>query len=162
MSARFLCCGDRLRVGLGLAAIVGLNSLASSQVGYQGPSLNSVGPMVGTPEPTAAKPESKLWFNDKTWWASMWSASAQAVRIHRLNALDHTWVDTGVEIDVRPDSHSDTLQDTTKLYIASHEFSHGPGGDPGEPQLFLRYSYAAGAYTLDPGYPVAIGDSATE
>ena len=158
-SVRF---GDRLRAVLGLVVIVGLSTTLSSQVGYQGPALTGVGPSAGTPEPTASKPESKLWFNDRTWWGCLWSASAQAIRIHRLNALDHTWVDTGIEIDRRPDSHSDTLQDDTKLYISTHEFSHGAGGGSNDPQFFLRFSYAGGTYTLDPGYPVQIGDAATE
>jgi hypothetical protein len=145
-----------------VAAFIGLHSVVSSQVGHQGPPLQGVGPTVGVPEPTASKPESKLWFNDRSWWGSLWSSSAQAFRIHRLNALDHTWVDTGVEIDLRPDSHADALMDGSKLYIASHEHSHGPGGEPGNPQLLMRYSYAGGNYTLDAGFPVMIGDSATE
>lgn len=148
---------------LWLAGLLGLGSVVTAQdVGFAGPGMAGVGPTVGLPEPTASKPEDKLWFNDHSWWGSLWSAGSQAFHIHRLNALTHTWVDTGVEVDARPDSHGDALWDGTKLYIATHEFSHGPGGDPGDPQLLLRYSYAAGTYTLDPGFPVAIGDVATE
>lgn len=154
---------ERLPRGLWLAVLAGLNSLIIAQdVGRSGPVLSGVGPTVGKPQPTASKPESKLWFHDGSWWGSLWSAGSQAFHIQRLNSTTHAWVDTGVEIDARPDSHSDALWDGTKLYVATHEFSHGPGGDPGDPQLFLRYSYAAGNYTLDPGFPVVIGDVATE
>ena len=35
---------------------------------------------------TGEKPESKLWWNDGSWWASMWSQpSSAAYHIFRLN-----------------------------------------------------------------------------
>ncbi len=38
---------------------------------------------------TGSKPESKLWFNDNTWWASMWSAApTPGFYIYRLNTCD--------------------------------------------------------------------------
>ncbi len=135
--------------------------LVAQDVGYPGPSLAGAGPTIGNPSVTAARPESKLWFHDGSWWGSLWSADAQAFRIHRLAPGSHVWSDTGVAIEARPDSHSDALWNGTKLYIASHEFAQGAGG-PGHPILLLRYGYANGAFVLDPGFPVTIGDSATE
>ncbi|NOT31482.1 MAG: hypothetical protein HOP15_13625 [Planctomycetes bacterium] len=149
---------------LGLAALVGLGSaLAAQDVGYRGPSLAGSGPSVGFPSVTGSKPESKLWFHDGSWWGSLWSSTGLAFRIHRLDPLTHAWLDTGVTLDARPDSHGDALWDGTKLYFASHEFAVGVG-TPGALLLLSRFSYATATdtYSLDPGFPATIGDSATE
>jgi hypothetical protein len=116
--------------------------------------LAGAGPSIGSPSVTESKPESKVWFNDNIWWASLWSPGAQAFHIHRLNRVSHAWVDTGVLVDPRPDSHSDALWDGTKLYIATHEFATA-GGRPGDPLVLMRYSYAPATdtYTTDAGFP---------
>lgn len=153
-----------LRLGLSLLAVAGLGSaLAAQDIGYRGPSLLGSGPSVGNPSVTESKPQSKLWFNDGSWWGSLWSTSALAFHIHRLDLATHAWIDTGVAVEARPDSHSDALWTGTKLYIASHEFSTG-AGSPGDPLLVLRYSYDAGSdsYALDAGFPVEIGDTSCE
>ena len=139
-------------------------SAASAQdVGYKGPALLGSGPTTGVPNVTESKPESKVWHNDGFWWSSMWSDVALQFRIHRLNQATHAWVDTGIKVDSRRDSKSDALWDGTKLYIASHEFSVGPGA-PGRALLLMRYSYAPATdtYTLDAGFPLTIGDCRTE
>lgn len=149
---------------LRLAALVGLGSaLAAQDVGYRGPSLVGSGPSVGIPSVTASKPESKLWFHDGSWWGSLWSSTGLAFHIHRLDPLSHTWLDTGVALDARPDSHGDALSDGTKLYFASHEYATGVGV-PGALLLLSRFSYATATdtYSLDPGFPATIGDSTTE
>jgi len=146
-----------------LFTLASLQSGVSAQdVGFRGPSLTGSGPNVGNPSLTESKPQSKLWFNDGSWWGVLWSSSSLAFHIQRLNAA-HAWVDTGVAIDARPDSHSDALWDGAKLYVASHEFATG-GGSPGDPILVLRFSYnsATDTYSLDTGFPVTIGDSSTE
>ena len=132
--------------------------IAAQDIGYEGPGFTGAGAT-----PTEAKPESKLWFNDGFWWGSLWSTSASAYRIHRINFFSHTWVDTGVAIDSRPNSHGDALWDGTKLYIASHQFST-TGSSSGNPIRLYRYSYngAADTYSLDTGFPVTIGDYSTE
>lgn len=147
---------------LGVLVLLGTPSLAQD-VGYRGPSLAGSGPSVGSPSVTESKPESKLWFTDGHWWGSLWSASALAFRLHRLDPATHAWIDTGVAVESRPDSHSDALWDGNKLYVASHEFSTG-NGSPGDPLLVLRYSYsnATKSFSLDPGFPVTIGDTSTE
>ena len=151
-----------LSPALRLTALMGITTaLGAQDVGYVGPSLAGAGPTVGMPTVTESKPENKVWFNDNRWWAGMWSSTALAFRIHRLDPVTHNWLDTAVPIDARPDSHFDALPNGNKLYILSHEFSTGPG-KPGKPIVFLRYTYASGAYTLDAGFPMTIGDCATE
>jgi len=133
-------------------------ALAAQDIGFEGPQFS---PASSTP--TESKPENKLWFNDGFWWGSLWSTSASAFRIHRLNMTTHTWTDTGVAIDSRSGSHGDALWDGTKLYIATHQFVAN-GGASGNPIQLLRYSYntTADTYSLDTGFPVAIGDFSTE
>ena len=36
-------------------------------------------------DPTAEKPESKLWWNDGFWWGSLYNGSASAYHIYRLD-----------------------------------------------------------------------------
>ncbi len=138
-------------------------ALHSQDIGFMGPGLEGSGPSTGLPSVTESKPESKLWFHDGSWFGSLWSAPALAFHIHRLDPGTHEWLDTGVAIDSRPDSHSDALWDGSKLYIATHEFSVGVGS-PGEPLLILRFSYQAGrkSFVLDEGFPVQFGDASTE
>ena len=69
---------------------------ALQDAGHEGPSYH--GTDAG---PSGTKPESKLWFHDGSWWASLWSVDAQAYTIHELDAASETWIDTGVEIDRR-------------------------------------------------------------
>jgi hypothetical protein len=85
---------------------------AAGDVGYQDGSYSGSAP-------TAREPQSKLWFNDGSWWASMYSSAAGAVDIHRLNWATQTWVDTGVRIDERSKSAADTLWDGSKLYVVT-------------------------------------------
>lgn len=107
---------------------------------------------------TAEKPESKLWYNDGRWWATLFSPAAGAQRIHRLDPVTRSWVDTGVEVDARPRSRQDVLVDGSKLYIASRF-----GGTPAQNRL-LRYSYNSfgRTYALDAGFPVSIPGGGAE
>lgn len=116
--------------------------------------------------PTGSKPESKLWWNDGSWWAPMWSSSANAFDIFRLSADHQTWADTGVAIDNRGGTRADVLWDGAHLYVASHVFSTcgcSTSGS-GQPARLYRYSYDSGAktYSLDSGFPVSINDTASE
>jgi trimeric autotransporter adhesin len=132
---------------------------ATGDIGFEGPS--TVGAQTS---PTGEKPESKLWWNDGIWWASMWSQSAAAYHIFRLNTANQSWVDTGTVLDNRASSRADTLWDasTNKLYVASHIFS--TGSSSGSPARLYRYSYNAetDSYSLDSGFPVQIGNYKTE
>ncbi len=122
-----------------------------------------VGPVyTGASSPTASKPESKLWWNDGSWWGSLWDSVAKAYRIHRLDTSTQTWVNTGVTIDTRSSSKADALWDGTKLYVASHVYSTTPA--TGHPARLYRYSYnpVTKSYSLDSGFPATISDWRTE
>jgi Bacterial Ig-like domain len=122
---------------------------AVDDVGYRD---FSFGPFTG--DPTGQKPQSKLWFNDGTWWASMFNRSVEEYHIYRYDRGTHTWSDTGTLIDERNTSHADTLWDGSRLYVAtagasSTNSNHGA--------RILRYSYnpATRTYSLDPGFPLS-------
>jgi Bacterial Ig-like domain/Bacterial Ig domain len=128
---------------------------AAADVGYQDGGYSGSAP-------TAREPQSKLWFNDGTWWASMYSSSAGAVDIQRLNWATQTWSDTGVRIDERSSSFADTLWDGSKLYIVTgvsdQSLSCSPSTSGDNSIRILRFSYNASAktYSLDTGYPVTL------
>ena len=152
-------------VGLVAFLVVGLFSItapavvhaAPGDVGQAGPSFTGSGA-----DPTGTKPESKVWFNDGFWWASMYNSSASAYTIHRLSGT--TWTNTGVVIDDRETTHQDVLWDQAagKLYVASHVYSLSPAS--GNPARLYRFSYNAGTdtYALDGGFPQTINDYSSE
>lgn len=117
--------------------------------------------------PTSEKPESKLWWNNGYWWASMWSVAGNSYHIYRLNMATQDWEDSGVAIDDRFGSKADVLWDeaNNKLYVVSHLFTmigvSVPTGQRGE---LYRYSYNAGTntYSLDNGFPVEVNQGETE
>jgi PKD repeat protein len=139
----------------------GLISVSSTgSVGYQGGSTSGGGSAI-----TGEKPESKLWWNDGSWWASMFDATSQTYHISRLNRSTQTWVDTGTRIDNRPKSRSDVLWDGSHLYVASHVFASSSGtAAPGNPARLYRFSYNATTktYSLDAGFPTQISNYSTE
>src|ERR671915_781356 len=132
---------------------------APGDIGFEGPSSVGAGSA-----PTGSKPESKLWWNDGFWWASMWHAASGDFHIFRLDQGTQTWVDTGVALDDRPSTRADTLWDGAagKLYVASHRFSESPA--TGFPSRLYRFSYdaATNTYTRDSGFPVLINNFRTE
>jgi hypothetical protein len=105
---------------------------------------------------TGEKPESKLWYHDGRWWGTLYSTSAGAHRIHRLDLASQTWIDDGATVDPRPQSRQDALSVGNQLYLVSRF-----DGTPRQNRL-MRYTYASGHYTLDPGFPVNIAGAGTE
>jgi trimeric autotransporter adhesin len=140
-------------VVLATLSFAGAARAAAGDIGYEGPSTSGGGSGI-----TASKPESKLWWNDGFWWASMWDVGTADFHIFRLNEGTQTWTDTGVALDNRSNTHADVLWDGSagKLYVASHVFSDTPGS--GYPARLYRYSYNSSTktYTLDAGFPVTI------
>jgi hypothetical protein len=122
-------------------------------------------------EATANAAESKLWWHDGYWWGSLFSPSANAYTIHRLNWTTQNWNDTGVVIDERVSDASgratraDVLWDGTTLYIASHKKLENPAyntEDINRARL-MRYTYDDAADTWTPvGAPVIINNDVTK
>src|SRR5829696_904869 len=144
--------GVVLLLGATLAMLLAYVGAASAvdDVGYRDFSFNA--PSVQAP--TGEKPQSKLWFNDGTWWASMFNRTVGEYHIYRYDRATHTWSDTGTLIDERNSSKADTLWDGSHLYVATAGASSTNSADGAR---ILRYSYDATTknYSLDPGFPVA-------
>ena len=117
--------------------------------GFKGPSYSPIS------APTGEKPESKLWFNDGIWWASLFSSGPQEFHIHRLNWATQTWIDTGVLIDARNSADADALWDGTKLYIVTVMPNTTSSGDQAELRRF-SYNASTDTYTLDSAFPATI------
>lgn len=108
----------------------------------------------GVSEPTAQKPQSKLWYNDGQWWGDFYSTSGGEYRIYALDWETQVWSDTGVALDDRENSWADVLWDGTYLYVASGT-SNGPG-------RLYRYTYSGGQYQLSAGFPVQVTSDGME
>jgi PKD repeat protein len=146
-------------------AAVGLPSPTAAwaqigDIGFAGPSTQGTGGAA-----TGEKPESKLWFNDGRWWASMFDRTSGTYHIWWLNRSTRSWVDTGVVIDDRPTSRADTLWDGTHLYVASAVYAtSNTTAAPGNPTRLYRFSYnpVQKTYTRDAGFPVNINNTSSE
>jgi PKD repeat protein len=140
---------------LSVAAAPQAARAAPPDVGYEGPSFAGLSGAA-----TGEKPESKLWWNDGSWWGSLWDASTGGHWIHRLDLATQTWVNTGIALDPRSNSRADALwvAGTGKLYVASHESATSGGNTQSGAARVYRYSYnsATDTYALDSGFPVVI------
>ena len=127
-------------------------------IGYQGQHFSGTGTA-----PTGAKPESKLWWNDGSWWSIMWDEVAGDNYIHRLNRATQTWVSTSIEVDNRSGTRADVIWDGTKLYVASHPYAnHAQQTTVGARLYRFSYDTVTDRYTPDAGYPARINDWRTE
>lgn len=111
--------------------------------------------------PTAAKTQSKLWFNDGAWWGILFNGPSEEFRIYRYDRTASAWDDTGTLVDARNASRADALWEDGRLYVVS---AGTEAGLEEHGARFLRYSYdpSAGRYSLDRGFPVKIADGGTE
>jgi hypothetical protein len=133
-------------------------SVASAQTDtprtYRGFSYGAL----STTDPTADKPQSKLWFHDGAWWALMLHPDDASIRVTELMA-DHTWRATGAVVDERPGGLGDVLWDGTSLYVASS------APEAGVRVSRLAYDEGRRQYAVDDGFPIEItapnADSAT-
>jgi PKD repeat protein len=146
---------------MGLASLIPAAVIADpGDIGFRGPHFSGTGS-----QPTGAKPESKLWFNDGFWWAAMWDEVAADNSIYKLDPATQTWTNTGVLTDSRSGVRADVLWDqaTGKLFIATHPFANHAQQIGAGARLY-RYSYNAAAdrYTLDTGFPASINNWSTE
>lgn len=148
---------------LTMAATAVVMPAAQGATTYGRPGISYSG--VANP-PTSDKPQSKLWWNDGSWWADMWTTGS-GWHIYRLDRTANKWMDTGVRNDTRATTLADTLWDGSHLYIASHVVTLPEDGTPkpslsGQPAKLYRYSYTAGRYTLDAGFPTIITNNSSE
>ena len=123
---------------------------------------SSVKPAESCPQgPTASKTQSKLWFNDGTWWGILFDGSAEEYHIYRYDGAKEAWSDTGTLVDGRNASRADALWDGPHLYVVS---AGTEAGLEEHGARFLRYSYdpSAERYTLDRGFPVTISEGGAE
>jgi hypothetical protein len=105
-------------------------------------------------EPTRNTGQSKLWFNDGSWWGVLLDAASGEFHIHWLEWASQTWHDTGTLVDERAYARADVLWDGAKLYVASAGSSDRATHDA----RVLRFSYdpASRRYSLDPNFPTAL------
>ncbi len=149
------------RYGLltGIIGAVGLIVLlAGVGFGLQSPTKPEVVCPTG---PTAAKTQSKLWFNDGTWWGILFDGSSEEHHIYRYDRAKDTWSDTGTLVDERNTFRADALWDSPHRYVV------GAGTDASlkkDSARFLRYSYdpSTERYSLDEGFPVTIAEGGSE
>ncbi|HET8681782.1 MAG TPA: hypothetical protein VFM54_07890, partial [Micromonosporaceae bacterium] len=64
-------------------------AFAVEDVGYAGPATTGDGSAA-----TGEKPQSKLWWNDGSWWSVLFHTGSQTHRIFRLDLSTQHWVDT--------------------------------------------------------------------
>jgi hypothetical protein len=121
---------------------------ATEDVGYRDFSFSAT----GVKTPTRERPQSKLWFNDGSWWGILFDSSTEKHQIYRYDLAAHTWRNTGTVVDERNTSKADVLWDGARLYVVSA--IPREGGDA----FAMRYSYdpATESYSLDTGFPARI------
>ncbi len=142
-------------VGFGLQNSIPKAHADAADVGYRDFSYT------GTASPTGNKPQDKLWYtSDGTWWGILFN-SATDYDIYRFNKTTQSWSDTGILIDKRNNTKSDTLWDGNHLYVATSTVSTA-GTD--QSAYLRRYSYdpATQRWTLDSGFPALIGTGPME
>ncbi|MGH2793165.1 MAG: Ig-like domain-containing protein [Actinomycetota bacterium] len=140
-----------LATGVGFATA----AEAATQVGFKAHSYSGFGAESSGGAITGEKPESKLWFHDGQWWGAMVSpTNAGAHTIWRLG--QSSWTNTGVVIDTRPATKEDVLSLGPTLYATSRA-SSSLGGNK-----LRRFTYGAGGYQLDAGFPVNLPGSGEE
>lgn len=152
-----------------VSAVLVANIFATDHIlsidGYLGDSYDTLDKR----RPTGEIAESKLWWNDGSWWGNLYNNSAQEYQIYRLDWPTQKWESTGVTIDNRKDSRADALWDETtgKLYVASHYYAENPRPRINHPQDWARlyrfsYDMVTQSYSLDDGFPTIINYDRTE
>ena len=143
-----------------LASGLGVTPAAAQtpvEVGYRDFSFGS---SVNTP--SGEKPESKLWWNDGSWWGVLFNAAAAESRIYRFDSGSQAWTDTGTPVDDRSNTRADVLWDDggQRLYVVSHLFTTSASASSSSSQWgkLWRFSYNSTTreYTLEAGFPVNV------
>ena len=148
------------RVGaaiLALALIIGFAAgsiprakAAASLAGYRDFSYGT-----GVSGPTTKEAQSKLWFNDGSWWGVLWNPSNTKYQIYRLDTATQTWSSTNLTVDARATVRNDVLWDGTHLYVASAGTNEATATHAPKIRRF-SYSTSTKKYSLDQGFPVNV------
>src|SRR3954470_14663958 len=102
-----------LRIGAAVISTMTISAApARANIGTVGPSYT------GATAPTGEKPQSKVWFNDGTWWAVMFSSLTRDFEIFKYDGAH--WTSTGTKVDLRNNTWADAKWDGTHLNIVSH------------------------------------------
>ena len=126
------------------APSVAVDDIPRSYLGHRHPSTVT--------NPTADKPQSKLWHTDDSWWALMVPTASTDTRIFRLNDVTHVWQDTGTVVDSTLNSTGDALwkESAQELTVVSRYASTNPR------VTRFHYDAATGTYTRQSGFPVTV------
>jgi hypothetical protein len=154
-----------------LALVVGgFVQAAAVTVGYRDFAYNGAAASRATSLPE----QSKLWFNDGSWWGGLFRSSGSGTAgshfdIFKFNAATQAWTNTTRIVDSRDHTHADYLWDGAhnKLYVVTTKSactsSPPPPSAPCNDEVrVLRFSYNAasttllGYYTPDVGFPVKL------
>src|ERR687896_254473 len=149
----------RYRLGMQMLMVFGvIVLLAGVALGLP----RSFKPEIRCPQgPTAAKAQSKLWFNDGIWWGILFDGSSEEYHIYRYDRIEDTWKDTDILVDARNTSRADALWEDGHLYVVSAGTEASLDKDSAR---FLRYSYdpSTARYSLDKSFPVTITEGGME
>lgn len=164
---------DRRRIALFVALIAALCVVwqsapwstahayaATGDIGYAGQSTDGTGDAA-----TGEKPESRLWWNDGSWWSILFDATSGTHHIFRLDRATERWLDTGTVVDTRAKSRSDVLWTGAVLYVASHvRAASATNATYGYPAYLYSYTYSAatGTYQIRSGFPSKINNYSSE
>ncbi len=139
-----------------LLVLAGAGVAAAADIGHE--DFTAAGDAV-----TGSKPESKLWYNDGKWWASMWStAPTPGFFIYRLNTATETWTGRTTALDnrVRDPRRHPLGRDPAVRRVAERRArtAAAPGSGTNRETRLYRFSYNAGTdtYTLDGGFPASM------
>ena len=139
------------RLALFVAVIASTLALAAparaADVGAAGPTFGA-----GASAPTGQKPQSKLWFNDGSWWGILYNDQPATPRYEIYRDVNGTWTPTDISVDTRRNVWVDALWDGTNLNLVSAGDATSTLG-----VRYSRFTYNAGTktYTRDVG-PVAL------
>src|SRR5215210_427558 len=135
----------------------GTSAALAADTGYRDFSFSAT----GVSRPTGDKPQSKLWFNDGSWWGILFTRSTKKYQIYRYDWAAHTWSDTGTVVDDRTSSRADALWDGNKLFVVS---AGSDSSKSSHSARVLRYAYdpATDTYSRDAGFPVTITNGGME
>jgi hypothetical protein len=111
--------------------------------------------------PTGEKPQSKLWFNDGTWWGLLFDPATEDFYIYRLDQATQKWNKTSTLVEPRSSARSDVLWDGSHLYVASAPSNTQSTNQAAQLRRF-SYDKATKNYTLDAGFPATVASNPLE